>query len=407
MVRGVRLVALLIVWLIPAVILGTATSWRWGPVWMAWRVPSAMPPFRDLRVVTTGVKTFQEGGNPLIANPNDPTQTPMNYPRIWLYLFSTLRIVDSDASIGSLKLPLPIAITGMAFCFFYLLCISVLILRSQSALGAMIIVLASLSPAPLLAIERANTDLLVFAIVFMGCIATNRYLKAAGLSAGALLKIYPLAAMVIEVIRKPAKERLVPIVLTLGVVASFTLQWRDILAIARATPINPEGSFGMLSLWMQAYCSNGKIAGVAAFLGAALVFVLVIRRAWLQPSPTDSFLLNTASGEMFAIFAGMYLFCFFVGCNYYYRLILLLPTIPLGIDLARSSRHRLLGGAYVALVLLAENAWGWPWQSIIANSATLAVAIIASTVLIEQIKSALRGTEPLVHRVVSPELFHA
>ena len=81
----------------------------------------------------------------------------MNYPRIWLYLFSMLGINDQK-----------IYAAGIAFCVLYLGCVSALILRCGRALDAAIVLVAALSLAPLWAMELGNTDLLIFFLVFLG-----------------------------------------------------------------------------------------------------------------------------------------------------------------------------------------------------------------------------------------------
>ena len=96
MLRGVRIIALLILWLVPGTILYTALTSAWAPVWMHWGVPTMLPSFADLRVITTGIKTVQEGGDPFLGNPSDIGQRPTNYPRIWIYSFAALGINDKN-----------------------------------------------------------------------------------------------------------------------------------------------------------------------------------------------------------------------------------------------------------------------------------------------------------------------
>ena len=126
MARGVRIIALLILWLIPGTIFYAAFSWGWGPVWLQWNIPSIVPSFFDLRSITAGMETERHGGDALVANPYDRLKRPVNYPRVWLYLFSALHINDKN---------LPVA--GVFFCSLYLLCISILILGSRSSMEAM------------------------------------------------------------------------------------------------------------------------------------------------------------------------------------------------------------------------------------------------------------------------------
>jgi hypothetical protein len=98
MVRGVRLMALVCLWLAPLLILYTALASDWVSTWETFAVPSMSPPFMDLCAITNGVKVQQQGGDPLINNPADPWHRALPYPRIWVQLFSRLGIRESQNS---------------------------------------------------------------------------------------------------------------------------------------------------------------------------------------------------------------------------------------------------------------------------------------------------------------------
>jgi hypothetical protein len=242
--------ALVCLWLAPLLILYTALASDWVSTWEAFAVPSMRPPFMDLCAITNGVKIQQQGGDPLINNPADPWHRALPYPRIWVHLFSWLGIRESHTRI-----------LGITFCVLYLICISWLILKCESGLGATILVIAALSVAPLLAIERGNIDLFIFFLLFLGCTATNRFLKAEVFFTATVLKIYPVAAQVVEVIRRPLKENRVPIAATLAAAAIWIWKWRELGAIRRAAPTSTTLAFGMLTLKAQAEYVNGAISG--------------------------------------------------------------------------------------------------------------------------------------------------
>jgi len=56
--------------------------------------------FLDLYVIPTGIETLHNGGDPLAANPADPLHRSMNYPRVWLYLFSAAGITRGNVFRG-------------------------------------------------------------------------------------------------------------------------------------------------------------------------------------------------------------------------------------------------------------------------------------------------------------------
>jgi hypothetical protein len=86
MVRGVRIASLLTLWLVPLLIFVSAFSSDWVTSWRTLGVPAMTPHFLDLQSIPAAIETLHQGGDPLIANPADPTHRPMNYPRVWLYL---------------------------------------------------------------------------------------------------------------------------------------------------------------------------------------------------------------------------------------------------------------------------------------------------------------------------------
>ena len=341
MARGIKLLALAILWIVPLVAISRALHYDWGSVWKALKVPSMSLPFSDLRVITGGLKTLQLGGNPITDNVGEVLHRPMNYPRIWLHLFSWMRINDSN-----------IEIVGILFCIFYLLCISLLILQSRDSPSGLILMVAGLSVAPLFAIERANTDLLIFFLVFLGCLVGNKFLRPSLFFAAAALKIYPFAALIVDALRRTRKERALPLALAGLVIVLFAWQWSDFNAIRHATPISPELSYGVLSLKAQAAFMSWKLIAVYCVVAA-----LIIGVAWVGRPKIEQSLLELHLGEMFSVFGGIFVFTFAVGSNWDYRLIYLVPTLPMAMEMVRTRRNVGWGLIYIALVLVAENSF--------------------------------------------------
>jgi uncharacterized membrane protein YhaH (DUF805 family) len=93
--------------------------------------------------------------------------------------------------------------------------------------------------------------------------------------------------------------------------------------------------------------------------------------------------------EMFFVFGGIYLFTFFVGSNWDYRLIFLLPTLPLSLEMARDSRHRGWGILYVAAVLIAENTMASDsWLSFyLADLSTIVIFFLILALFLEETKN--------------------
>jgi hypothetical protein len=350
--RGIRIGALVLLWLIPIFIFSWAFSWDWLATWRKLHIPSALPHFLDLNSIPTGVEFWHRGGDPFTANPLDPLRRPFNYPRVWLYLFSALGITRGNVDV-----------VGLLFCVLYLGCISYLIVKAEHFVDVIFLLFASLSLAPLLGIERGNNDLFIFSLLFVGCVTSNKSVKSGIFAAAALLKIYPVAGLTIDAIRRPEKQREVPYILLAVVFVLFALQWYDVILIAHNTPIALNNSYGVAALREHFYALdhrwgilNGR--GWLVIVGCWIAGALTIAAAAWNRWRLDDSIRNSPYAEMFSVFAGMYVFTYALGSNFDYRLILLLPTIPLALEMSRTPRHRVWGLAHLLLTGLAINAFG-------------------------------------------------
>jgi hypothetical protein len=95
----------------------------------------------------------------------------------------------------------------------------------------------------------------------------------------------------------------------------------------------------------------GWIVVLACWLAGAGAAVT----AWTNRSTVEESIRNSPEGKLFSVFGAIYLFSFAIGSNWDYRLIFLLPTLPLAFDLARRPAHREWAISYIVLVILAEN----------------------------------------------------
>jgi hypothetical protein len=111
---------------------------------------------------------------------------------------------------------------------------------------------------------------------------------------------------------------------------------------------------------------------------------------------------------MFAVFGGTYVFTYAVGGNFVYRLIFLLPTLPLVLEMARSSRHRVWAIVYLTLMGLAENSIGFEQSggTIAGHAATLALFIMLLGMLTRLFMASLNASDgfPQMLRRPSPHL---
>jgi hypothetical protein len=307
----------------------------------------------------------------------------MNYPRVWLYLFSAAGITRGNVSTAAILV-----------CVFYLACLSFLILETKHVVDAVILLLASLSISPMLAMERGNNDLVVFSLVFLACFVTNRYLKSGLYGAAALLKFFPLVAMIIDGMRRPIKERMSTALPILLVVMLILLQWHDLVLIRHATPVSTSMSYGTLSLKGELLRETARWGflsslGWTVVMGCWLIGALAIRNGWGNLLELNTSVFNSKFAESFSVFGGIYVFTYAIGSNWDYRLIFLLPTLPLAMEMARGVRHRLWAVVYLVSVGIAENsiALETSWGTIPGHIATFVVFILLLAMLTNQAKN--------------------
>jgi len=383
MLRGVRTAAVAILWLVPLLIFVSAFSSGWVHTWRTFGVPSMTPPFVDLYSIPTAIETLHQGGDPLVKNLADPYHRPLNYPRVWMYLFSAAGITTGNISTAAIS-----------FCALYLGCISFLILDTKHPADAAILLVAGLSASPLFAIERGNNDMFIFALVFLACFVRNGYLKSGLFGAASLLKLYPIIAMIIDGMRRPVKERISAVPPVLFVTTLILLQWRDVTLIRNSTPISSLLSYGAFSLEGELLHETvrwGFLASLGWVVVAEcwLIGALAMRTTWGKSSEPDASLTNSKSAELFSIFGGIYVFTYAVGSNWDYRLIFLLPTLPLAMELARGVRHKLWAVTYLISVGIAENSIALRASvgTLAGHAATFILFILLLTMLTSQAKN--------------------
>jgi hypothetical protein len=383
--RASKIVALILLWLVPAAIFLATLRYGWREVWTAVGVYSMEPRFLDLSSLPAGVRTMHDGGDPLVANPHDALLRPLNYPRIWLYAFSFLHINEQN-----------VWIVGILFCGLYLVCISKLILDGKSTAEHLVLLFAGLSIAGFFAIERGSTDLIIFAIVFLGCVSARAPLRSGMFLLAALLKLFPLAALLAEAVRQRGRSRAWPIAgLAVGAVL-LALQRHDLLLIQRGTPATFAASYGVLSLkdtlwfFLTRHASLAPMAlslmCEAAVLCCWIAGAFVALYVWRRSTRLEQALLQSSAGAGFFVFGSIYVATFVIGSNWDYRLIFLIPTLPLAFALLRTQTHFVWGLSYICCVLIAENVapFQWGYKPLVAQLATIVLFLLAIAVIAAQ-----------------------
>lgn len=294
-----------------------------GNLWELLGVFHMRPYFADLAAILAAGQAQEAGLNIYESNPYDPFGRPHVYGPLWL-LTGKLGWVASDAWWLGLLL------NGI------FLVVALGLLAPRNPRTALVVSLVLLSPPILLAIERANNDLIVFVLLAVGALAASRPGPARGFIGGSLivlsaaLKFYSLVALPGLFARK-GSLRLAAVLAATGI-AVFTAHWwlhRE--AFAQAMSISPRPStifaYGLPLLpvawelapnhrvWMMI---GGLVGGFSA------VGLLWGHRSELWHS------LPVIGGRTIAAVAGgmSWMFCFFATTNFPYRAVLLLLVLP-------------------------------------------------------------------------------
>jgi hypothetical protein len=386
--RFIRIVLAIIPWCAVAVILSIALTGDWFATWRAVRVTPLHIHFIDLQGFPTGIEVYRHGGDPLIANPLDPTQRPLNYPHLMLFLFMGLGINAKN-----------LIFFAMLLAAGYLTCLTYLILHAKSMIEAVLMLIAGLSPVPLLAIMLANTDLLIFSLVFLAFLLRKSIAGPIVLFAATLLKIYPFAALLMYAAFPPAKWKKLPLILVGIALLVFAWRWREMDAIRLGTPIARVVSFGLLairksvSFELTGHISwkSSQFAGWATIVLCWVAGLAAFISGWRKPRSLGA-LWQSETSQLFSFYAAIYVFCFAVGSNFNYRLIYLIPMIPFSIELGRSRKDFIGKILFTGCLLVALN---WLNEDhgtglLLACLVTLVIFVLTMRVLGEQLKNYLQ-----------------
>ena len=334
-----------------AATLGLMVTGHWS-VLQDLHVPVMDLPWYDARTVSSASIALERGLDPLIENPADPEGRVVNYPRVWLALAAcglrpehtwVLAWAFVLAFLGALPTLLPLA-------------------RTRGAAAALLIGLAA--PTTWLALERANSDLAMFAMCALAALFAARRPVAASLliACATLLKLFPIAAGA-SLCRSDRARTLrfaAPLLLLFAiyVVATFG----DILLMHGHAPRAEWLAYGIDTLPMLAE----KNVGLPLALGVGLGFAALALAATAGYRTRMRCRVGAAGSPhtraAFRIGASVYVATFLIGQNFDYRLMFLMLALPqLALwTAARSRALRNLARTQLALVLLLQ--WSLTWR---------------------------------------------
>lgn len=290
----------------------------WTATWERWGMVSRDPYFSDLRVITGAIDSLETGYNPMVENPGAPFGQILNHPRIWLFLFQTLGINSTHSLLLGIVLILGTLVTlGW-------------ITRDIGRWAALYCVGIFFSPVAMLALERCNTDLLMFFLLGVAFVLASRSIatSCAIVVAAFMLKLFPLAGVLL-VLREPRRraQRLAGWVLAAAALYS-AITFGDMQRIWAATEKGADVSYGYNVLWMFLRLYHSPWTTFTHVASVTVVIVGLGLAWWRAARNTNPDPPVTRALDGYRIGAGVYAGTFLLGNSWDYRMLFFFFALP-------------------------------------------------------------------------------
>jgi hypothetical protein len=339
----------------------------WSLTWAVFVPEPLSPSFADLRVIQAAVTSASQGLNPQISNPGTSV---LNYPLIWVKIGEVLHFQNESRFIWICSLEV---LCFVGFCVYLLHCFP-----SFGLLASL------LSSATLFAIERGNSDLIIYCLVLLFVPIISKKLSPIPILVATGLKIYPVFALGALLIKRQFCLFFASVIIALGI---FFYLLDELALIWSGTLRGYYTSYGFPSLAVYFFQRNWPawiFVGLVTVLCPPLIFVtgfFLRKMGGLSRYERHGFAFN-----LFFVGASIYVGTFIFSTNFDYRLIFLSFCIPF-----LETRRFPLGGLLVISVVAAMNEFiiiamlGWVWLAVswslkigifIVLSAYLAVVLV-------------------------------
>ena len=353
---------------------------RFPMVWIATGIGEPGTPFLDLYGLLASSDAAQAGANPFQPNALDPYHRPFLYSEWWLAA-GKVGLTRADTGwIGWLWVGTTL-VTALAMC------------RPRTLRENIWMFLWFVSPAMLMAINRANPDLLMYVMVSAGLVALRsarwpwRALGMVLLAAAAVLKYFPGVALIVLLDARTRRE-LFGALMVYGLV--LVLAWLPLEAgLASAARFKP------VSTWLYAFGAPVifRDFGVENSTGwlalTAIVGVAAVWWAWRSMPSADESEASRVDAREFAVGAAMVVACFFLGASYAYKLVFsawLLPVLWRGEHDWADERWRRATGWLLAGTLAFEGVMAVVLNVVVTPlSRPLAEGLLTASLVVAQL----------------------
>lgn len=304
-------------WLVPSAVLFAVVLFSW----MTWvHSPRLLVVFGVFNYGTWFIDSYailatndalKAGLDPSQPNPFDPLGRPHSYSQWWFALGWLGLTRDNNFLFGGLFV--------VAF-----LTAALATLRPRDPRDVVVAALCLLSPPVMMAVNRANNDLVVFALVGFAALLVVREARWPALAGASLLgiatglKFYPVVSGFALLGLRPVR-RMRPLVITAGILcaAAFVHVWSYFRQAVIPVPANVH-TFGAPLLWR-----DFGFEGTWVALASVVVLVALAAPLWWLRSRAPADDTPAGSDEIQAHAAAvMLLACFVGGISFSYRGIL-------------------------------------------------------------------------------------
>jgi hypothetical protein len=278
-------------------------SFGWVRTWSSVYLPSPYPPFGDMGNIQGAISLVEQG--------YDPRSPPWEFdqPLVWITIGKMLNFSSEPWLIAECA--------ALVFCFVGLCAFLLFCYPSFGLLASLV------STSTLLGIERGNTDLVIFCLLFLAATWFPNRWSSLPLLLATLLKLFPIFALTGMFI----KRQFILFAASLaGAVAIFAYLWDQLADIRTTISSVCWFSYGLPSM-TDCFIRRGLPPWELSALFAALGFAMLTLTYYFSKSDAAT-LKDDPAFNLLLIGAPIYVGTFMVAPNFDYRLIFLILCIP-------------------------------------------------------------------------------
>ena len=316
-----------------------------------WNISTLKPIFADIRTITGFNLSVASGNNPLVDNIGDPFNRPMNYPAFWAFFAKYINMQPQHSEIFGL--------INLIFYFFGLvLFINKFDLDFRTSA---VICLAVFSPASILAMERGNTDMIMFFLISIAILLYNKsFVFSLIIFIASVLKIFPVFAYLsLFDLHKTNRKSTLIACLFISLFTIYLFVNRDYFSLMSSSVPSPlYFAYGANIIWMKTVEKLGADIGFYVriitylYLFSLSLFIIVFFRK-IKPQHQA---VNETYLKSFQIGALIFMLTFLINNNWDYRLIFLIFTLPY-LTLLMKADKLLKTMSYIAVFLILHTMW--------------------------------------------------